>query len=228
MGRSVETGRSFLSRALVCACLALAMLAAHSAYQEYEIRQISEAAQDARDASPSRRHATAAGWDNCAEGHNARWLAACSELLLLRAQHETDPAHQAILAQAGGQAAARLIAYAPGNGENAIRLVMARSVGGIRYYAKEDSELIARSYALTPYSRSLGLWRIWYGARRWQDLAPPVRLALLKEALWYGRIGTREARMVLDALAQTQPFLPIAIRLSSPAAARIPLPLDPE
>jgi len=85
---------------------------------------------------------------------------------------------------------------------------------------------LAQSYRYAPYLREQALWRISYGAAHWQELAESARNALLREALWYERLGKADKIAVTTALEGTAPYLTIALRAPGLGAETAPLPSE--
>jgi hypothetical protein len=219
----------FIPRLLQAAFLLWAVLGAQSLLHEWRVLKIAQAARLAgQPLSVSQRISLGATWSDCAQDDNVRWLEACARLHWALSQPDSHGGSQKASLEKARLAAYKLMSSHAGSGETLILWTMTQSGNAAASGVDQNVSSLMRSYQLTPFSRSLGLWRIWYGAHHWDLLTPQARYALLEEASWYGRIGERDAQAVLDALAHTQAFIAVSLRLSNTAAQNVPFPISPE
>ncbi len=101
-----------------------------------------------------------------------------------------------LLARAGRDLGAASAAE-PLNGPVAIRQAYAASLAP-RAGRADVLGLIERSYAVQPYSKSGGLWRVEGVARNWDIASPNLKSEALREALWLPETGVSDRKSITD------------------------------
>lgn len=86
--------------------------------------------------------------------------------------------------------AAVAIRLAPYN--NAARLRLVYIQGRTKRLDTNAIKWIADSYSLVPLDHTVGAWRVGYALERWDQLPPDLRNAVHREALTFGRVGSRD------------------------------------
>jgi len=205
------------------------VLCAHSAMNEWRVSTITDAAKVASTAlSPAQQESLGSYWADCTQDQNTRRLEACARLHMALSQQGAPTSFSLAALARARLASTKLLNRRTGSGESVILWIVVQSLGANHSRVNDSLSSLALSYAMTPYSRSLGLWRIWYGAQHWDQLDAQTRRALLEEASWYGRIGQKDSQAVLKVLEHTQPFIAVSLRLYNQEAGKVPFPVSPE
>lgn len=71
---------------------------------------------------------------------------------------------------------------------------------------------LSRSYAETPYLRSVGPWRVRQGFAQWDALDDPSRKAVVDEAVWLARSGEVARMAVFDFARASDGYRPFMLR----------------
>ncbi|PEQ13713.1 hypothetical protein B2G71_05175 [Novosphingobium sp. PC22D] len=201
---------------LIGAVLAGGLIFAVRAHRDERV--IRELAGDAKrvDAGPPDRTTE----ETCVSRSNPRILLACAVLYLnLAAREAPGPGRDAALL-AALRFSERLQGEQPGSGEaSVLRSLAAAQLG------REHEAMVAlqESYRRAPYLRDFALARIALAARSASHLDPVTRRTMLTEAIWLGRLGRRQRLAVLDALAGTDSYITVSLRLPGSPVAERPL-----
>ena len=160
--------------------------------------------------------------DDCGQGCGPRYGALAAGAYAALSQADEPPSQRDADRRAALSTAADLVRNDPRSGMAWTLLAYAASLQPGRTDCA-CSEL-AQSYRYAPYLREQALWRISYGAAHWQELAVSARNALLREALWYERLGKADKNAVTTALEGTAPYLTVVLRAPGLGAEAAPLP----
>lgn len=150
----------------------------------------------------------------CVERTDPRGLLACSTLHLNIAARDRDRKSRVRHLKLSRAYAVRLSRIRPASGEAAALESLALAGLGLR---KESRNALQRSYQQSAYLRDLGAARIAIAARAHPVLDRNSYNAAVAEALWLGRLGRDQRRLVLRSLEATDMFLRVYLKLPSGA-----------
>ena len=120
----------------------------------------------------------------------------------------------ALLARAGKDLG-KARAAEPFNGPVAIREAYAASLApGARPAAV--LEVLERSYAVQPYSKSGGFWRVSGVVRNWDIASPNLKSEALREALWLPVTGAYDRKAITDLFESADLGLQLHLARSLP------------
>lgn len=186
-------------------------IAAVALVHEFTVARLSNDAGKARFAiDANARNGLKAKLTDCPQQYDERALLACVIGITALAGRTPPGAERDALLSQASEVDRRLSIRVPQSGEARIAKAYFRATTGDNAAA---ARAISESYTLAPYSRASGLWRIWWGSRHWSLLEAPARLSLEREAIWYGSLGKTDRDALVGVIAETPPFVAIALRL---------------